>query len=97
MRSRRIRLVNRPRGKPGGGMSGMGEVAALIVGVDPRRTRKQMGDMGDGGGLIDQLAGTTLGQILEKLDQVSLALKISTAAAIGGALVALVAAVLRRK
>ena len=91
---RRIRLRPHPST-----MAGMGQVAALIVGADPRPRGQGMASLEESprnmGALVDQLAGTTLGNVLEKLDQVSLALKISTVAAVAGAVVALIGAVLR--
>jgi hypothetical protein len=78
----------------------MGDVGAIIVGGRGSNLYAQ-GMRGMGGGLagpvedlVNRSTGGALSNVQTQLSQVELALKISTAAAVGGALVAVIAAVL---
>ena len=102
-----------PRRVPAAQMRGMGDigaVGALLVGARPLGSpgelyRQGMADLevvqrGQLGAIdLDQLTGGALTKIQGQLDQVAFALKVSTAAAIGSAVIAMVASALsyRRK
>jgi hypothetical protein len=86
------------------GLGDIGSVGALLVGARPlgpgELYRQGMADLGVvsrrqmGAIDLDQITGGALTKIQGQLDQVALALKISTAAAIGSAVIAMVASAL---
>ena len=91
------------------GGDGPGQFSAMVIGAPRglgpselwRRGMAGLEDMGDaapaGGGWLDNLTGGAASTILAKLDQVSFALKVSTAAAVGSALLSLWLSTRRRR
>lgn len=84
-----------------GGMGSMGSVGALVIGAPrgaPRGMLYRQGMAGMGGpvgdtarALLNRVTGGAVGSVESKLDRVSTALKISTAAAVISAVASLVA------
>jgi hypothetical protein len=99
---KRIRLRRRP---PARGMGGLGDVSALVISTPAGMPageiyREGMAGMGSVGSALARITSTlTSGatdNIQSQLARVELALRVSTVAAVGGALLSLWAATRRR-